>query len=152
MRHLVRFAPLFAFGLLAIGCPSSDDQTVIKNHLRAAVEAAQDKRPNGVLEHVADDFRGPNGMSKADAKRVLVGRLLRGGWMKVFERSLDVSVEDETAAAALHVVIAKGEKVERFEDLMPTDGSAGRFDIKLEKRDGSWWIVAANYIEEAAVR
>ena len=125
-----------------------DDETVIKGHIRDALEATQAKRPSDILERVAENFKTRRGLKRAEIKRILVGRLLRDQWVRVFERSLDVTVEGEKATVVLRTLVAQGDKIERIEDLVPTDADALRFDIKLEKRTDGWWIVEADYRQD----
>ena len=134
--------------LFAAGCSKPDDRTQIERLIRSAVQASKDRSPNDILARVAEDFKGPRGASRRDAKRMLVGRLVGDRWLYVVERSLDVQVEGKSATAALRVLLAEGNAVKRLEDLVPTDASALRFDLRLAKRDGEWWVIAAEYKRE----
>ena len=136
---------IFGLGCLLIGCPTPDDETLIQRIIRSAIAAANDRKPSDVLARVADEFQGPQGMSRGDVQRMLLGRLLQDRWLRVFERSLTVEAKGTTATARLDVVLAQGKAVARLEDLLPTDASVGRFDLILEKRGTSWWIVGASY-------
>jgi len=131
--------------VMLVGCSSPDDQTQIENLIRSAIRATHDRKPSGVLERVAEDFKGPSGIDRSGAQRMLVGRLLQKKWTRVFERGIDIEVTDGTARASIDVVLAQGRNVERWEDLLPTEASVGRFVMILSKRDDGWWITEGKY-------
>lgn len=136
--------------LLGTACTLPDDRTLIERIIRSSVDAAKDRDVSGMLARVADDFEGPRRIRKNELKRMLLGRLLKDQWLRIFERSLtvDIEVEGEAATAELRVVLARGNKVTQLEDLVPTDASSLRINLKLARRERRWWIVGADYREE----
>ena len=125
-----------------------DDETLIARIVRSSVSAAQDRDVAGVLARVSDDFRGPQRASKDDIRRALLARLLRQQWLRIFERSLTVDVDGDSATAELRIVVARGNQVTRLEDLVPTNASLLRFQLTFERRSRRWWIVLADYQQE----
>ncbi len=148
LSSLSRSTVLAVVTIGLFGCPSLDDRTSIERIIRSAIDAAKARKPNDMLQRVSEDFKGPNGADRRQIKRMLVGRLIGDRWLRVFERSLEVTVDGDQAQAVLRVVLAQGNKIREAKDLVPTDASAARFDLVMNKRDGRWWIVGADYTPE----
>ena len=127
------------------GCKKDDDEKLVKRVIRDAVEAANEKRAAGVVEDAADHFVGPRKADVRESRRLLMGFFLRKGWLKVFEKKLEVTVAGTTAQAKLEVAVAEGEEVKTLQDLLPTNATMLEFDLDLEKIDGDWKFVKADY-------
>lgn len=125
--------------------PSDEDQ--IRGAVRRAITAVNDKKPGDVVEDAAPDFRGPSGSDLKEVRRIITGYLLTKGWVRAFERKLDVTVAEGAATAHvdLELVVTRGNKVERIEDVVPTQATVMDMDLELEKRDGVWRFVKAVY-------
>ncbi len=139
---------LLPFALLAVavgGCKKKSDRDLIDAILDQTIQAANDRHAGEVVAHAADDFKGPMGADLHECRRILTGYFLQHGWVRVFEQSRTIDVKDTSATVALEVVVAVGRKVEKLEDLLPTDGSHLRFDVAMEKRDGEWRFATASY-------
>ena len=73
-----------------------------------------------------------------------------GGWMKSFEKDLKVTFESpEVARATLDLLIARGNPVQKIEDVVPTNAGHFLFSLELAKIDGSWRFTRATYKQVA---
>ena len=142
--------PLLSLGLAAAplfgACkddPSDEDQ--IRAAVDRALAAVNDKRPADVVEDAAEAFRGPRGMSKVEVRRSLVGYLITQKWLKAFGRGIEIEVKGDTAHVDLEVLVAEGNKIEKIEDVLPTNGTVLDMDLELERQDGEWRFVEGAY-------
>ena len=129
--------------------PSEEDR--VRAVIRKAIDAANEKRAGKVVEDTARDFKGPRGLGVQECRRILTGYFFQQGWLKVFERKLDVTLEGTKAIAKLEVLVARGEPVESVEDLLPKQASRIDFDLELEKKDGAWSFTQADYTPRPVV-
>ncbi len=136
---------LFALSLFTLSC-KGDDEAQIRALVRRAMEAANEKRVSGVVEDAAPEFRGPRGADLSESRRILLGFFMGRGWVRVFERRIEVTLLDGAAAKAeVEVVLAQGRPVEKLEDLLPTDATVLVFSLELVKRGGDWALTRAEY-------
>jgi len=137
---------LTALCLLAVAaCKSESDEDLIEKKVRAALTAVDEKKAGDVVADAAEDFRGPRNIDLRETRRYVTGYMLGSGWLRAFERKLDVSVDGTTAHVDLEVVLAQGQEVKSIEDVLPTNGSVLDFDLELEKRAGDWKFVKGEY-------
>jgi hypothetical protein len=127
-------------------CKKDNDEDLIKAVVRKAVQAANDKKASGVVEDAAEHFKGPRNADLRECRRILIGFFMKKGWIRAFERKLDVTLVDAThAKAILQVALAEGKPVDKPQDLLPTNATMLEFDLDLEKIDGDWKFVKAGY-------
>lgn len=131
--------------LAASHCKKTSDEDLIKATIRRAIEAANEKRAGGVVEDAAEHFVGPRKMNLGDTRRMLIGFFFRKGWVKAVERDLVVEVDGANAKAVLTVAVAEGNDVKAVTDLMPTNATMLEVNLGLEKLDGDWKFVTADY-------
>lgn len=127
------------------GCKSESEEDRVRAVIQRVIDAANDKKPGQVVADALPSFRGPQNADLADCRRIITAYLLAPGWVHVFVRSLEVTVEGETAKATLDTVLAQGKPVEKLEDLLPTNGDALTFVVELLKVDGEWKLERATY-------
>jgi hypothetical protein len=134
----MRPAPLLLSALLLLlssaACQDPSDEDQVRAAVQRAITAVHDKKPSAVVEEAAPDFRGPGNANLEEVRRIITGYLLTQGWVRAFERKLSVTVaEDATHAHVdLELVLARGNKVERLEDVVPTQATAWDMDLELE--------------------
>jgi hypothetical protein len=146
--RLSRTTPaLLAATLLAVtGCAKKDPIQVLLDDLEAA---AEDKSGERIGERLADDFRGQNGMARADAVATI--RRYLAGYEKVdlevydvaiqrADRAADVSFKAEFSGRALSIGGLGG--------LLPPE-ALYRFDLHVVEQGGTWKVQRAAW-EEAA--
>ena len=138
--------------LSSIGCKRAlSDEEQVRAVIRKAVSAANDKEAAGVVEDTAPGFKGPGGADVAECRRILTGYFLQQGWLKVFERGLEVNVEGAKASAELDALVARGTPVESVEDILPKQASRLVFELQLEKNERGWAFSRASYRQRPLV-
>lgn len=135
---------LLVLGALA-GCKSKSEEDRVREVIQKVVDAANEKKPGQVVADALPSFRGPQNADLADCRRIVTAYLLAPGWVHVFVRDLEVTVDGETAKATLDTVLAQGKPVEKLEDLLPTNGDALTFVVELVQQDGEWKLSRATY-------
>lgn len=141
------FPALFALslGLLSPACKKESEEDRVKAVVQKAIDAANAKKAGGVVEDALPTFRGPQNADLAECRRIITGYLLSPGWVHVFVRDLSVSVDGDRAKATIDTVLARGNPVEKLEDLVPTNGDALTFEVELLRLDGAWKFEQARY-------
>lgn len=151
--------------LLLTACPKAESpEGEIRNLVLDAAAAVAEHDTSAVVAPLAEDFCGARlrrgaprvrarspgapcpGADREAVRRAVMARLLPRGWIRVFVRRLDVEVEGPSRAeAVLDAVIARGEPVERLEDLLPTQADELLLELDLERRSEGWRIVGGRF-------
>jgi hypothetical protein len=109
--------------------------------------AAEKKDIGALMEDVSERFKSAEGLSKQQVRGVLVGQVLRGQWLTLFQTGLDVTEVSPTRGDfTLKLVYARS-------DSMPPDGVDRNGDVdgwviegSFEKeQDGEWRVVSASH-------
>jgi hypothetical protein len=145
----------------AAGCHGSDDSERIRQLVRGAAQAAGERDVAAVMAVVAGDFTGRLGFDSGDdiigvvdarQLRFLLARYLqRGSGPNVLIRSIDVVVNGAQAQSTVVAMITqRGGAAGPRGEIAPDRGEMLRLELKLEKRDGKWLVVAAQRTPIAA--
>lgn len=140
---MARWLLLLVF--LFTSCATKSEEDRIREVVRAALEGVNERKLSQVVENAVPEFKGPKGANLDECRRVILGYLLQQGWLGAFERKLEVVVDGDTATATLEAILARGNPVEKLEDVVPTNAAVYGFDLRLEKRSGDWKLVGADY-------
>ncbi|MFT7624784.1 MAG: hypothetical protein ACI9WU_003974 [Myxococcota bacterium] len=109
------------------------------------VAAAEGGSPKTIIERLSKSFSSPHG-SRQDVKTMIVMRLQRGGWSKIFFVSRDITATDAThVTTSLDTVLARGGNVQSLEDVVPESAGAWHFDLEWALEEDVWRIVSAKY-------
>lgn len=111
------------------------------------VELANEKAVGDLMDHVAEEFVGPQGSRKQDVKQTLTFQLLRNQEVAVIlNPTLNVELKGETTAAFTGYFVFARTKVQTAEELNPAGVAAVyKIDADLERKDGRWTIIGAQY-------
>ncbi len=125
--------------------PPSDEEAIRLLFDRAA-RAAEEKRVSEAVEAVSERFRG-GGLDRRGVKQLVAFHVLRGDWVSVSVSGARIRVEDGARARAnVDVVLARGGATgEALEALLPGEASVHRIACRLEREDGEWRIVEADW-------
>ncbi|MCK6548228.1 hypothetical protein L6R52_20440 [Myxococcota bacterium] len=126
-------------------CSKTSDEDLVRAVIFRAIDGANEKAPAKVLADVAPGFQGPGGADVQESKRILLGYFLQQGWIRVFPRGLEITVDGARATAKLGAVVARGNEVKRIEDVLPTNGDVVEFTLELSKESGDWKLTRASY-------
>jgi hypothetical protein len=123
--------------------PRSDEDR-IRALFDGAALAAEQKKIGDVVEPLSERFSGA-GLDKLGVKRLVAGMVLRGDWVSVSVAGFAVTVEGDRARATVDVVTARGGNGKAVAELLPQEGAAHRIACRLEREEGDWRIVGAEW-------
>lgn len=138
-RRLLLSALAILVALTALCCAEKGDPA--KAALDGMVKAAHNRDAGALMENVAQDFSGADGMSRADALLTLKRYFAAYAILDVTLSDLTIE-RSEKAARARFVATLGGQpqKVGGLEGLLPRS-STWKFELRLVP-DGSRWKVA----------
>ncbi|MBD8526696.1 nuclear transport factor 2 family protein [Pseudomarimonas arenosa] len=135
--------PLAWIGLMALllalaGCSGGDPKTRLSETVAAMQQAIEDKAADEVMDLVAEDFRGHNGLDRDGLRRLLVLHFLRNQSIGVTLGPMDLRVQVPRAEISVNVFLtgAEGWIPER---------AAGYKVVSKWRQDGDDWLL--EYIE-----
>ena len=145
-RTLAIIAALIAAGLTLVLWPkkalSPEDE--IRALVARCVRGAEDKDLSVIMDALVMNFKGPNNASRDDVKGIIAYQVLRPGEAtSVFNPSLDVTVTGASEGTISGKFVFVRGKVKTVDE--GTALSAYQIDAVLQKRDGKWLFVSANY-------
>ena len=140
--RLSRTTPALLVATLLVfpGCVKDDPIQALLDDLEAAAEA---KSADGILEHLADDFRGQGGIDRVEA----MGQLRRylAAYEKVELEVYDVAIQraEGSANVAFQVEFTgQALTIGGLGGLLPP-GASYRFDLQVVERGGAWKVLRA---------
>lgn len=145
----VLLATVLSISFLDIACRKETDEDRVKAVVRRVIESANEKKVGDTLQDALPSFRGPRDATLEDCRRILLGYFMGQGWIRSFERGLEVKVDGERATAVLDVVVAKGNEVKKIEDVVPTNAQRFEFTLSLVRVEDAWKFERASYVEKA---
>jgi hypothetical protein len=110
-------------------------------------DAAERKDMAELMDGVSDNFRSGEGWSKQEVKGVLLGQVLRGNWVRLFVRDLQVTEVSPTRGDVQVKLIFGRSEADQLEQLAK-DSVIGAYLIEgtFEKQsDGEWRVVQARH-------
>lgn len=122
--------------------PSDDDQ--IRALFEESARAAGEKRVGDAVEGVSERFHG-QGLDKRGVRQLVAFHALRGEWTSVSVAGSAVTVEGASARAVVDLVLARSGQGKALADLLPAEASAYRVACALEREDGGWRVVSAEW-------
>jgi hypothetical protein len=139
----VVLAVLTAGGVLWLWPKKPKDPEGQIRQLVAGCVAGVEKHDLGPLsDALAEDFKGPQGATVQDVKRIVAYQVLRDReTVAVFNPSLDVTVHGDDSGEMSGVFLFA-----RSKELKPeTVAAAYKIQAGLERRQGDWKFVSASY-------
>lgn len=122
-----------------------DDEAQIRALFAACVQAAEDRKLDVISEAMAPEFKA-HGANKDEVRQMLAFQLLRDKeTTAVLNPSLDVTLELPNASVSSELVFARTKPKSAAEVAPQSVVAAYHLDAKLEKRDGKWLFVSAEY-------
>jgi hypothetical protein len=143
-------AGLAALGALAwrrLAAPAPTDEERIRALLAASARAVEERRIGDAVAPVSERFRGPGDWDRAEVKRAIAAAALRGQWVRVALAGDRIEVDGDRARAVFHAVAARSGKGRSLAELLPQEATALRVDARLEREEGGWRIVSAEWRE-----
>lgn len=143
---LRRLAALAAVALLAAGCGSPDDETLIRQTIDRAREDAVDGDLAGLREILAEDYADAEGRDRDTLLALAAGWLRQYPTRHAMTRVHAVDVSGDTATAVVIVGLA-GAAFDGAAGLRAVDGDALRVTLELGRRRGGWRVTAASWTD-----
>ena len=112
------------------------------------IVAGAERREIGALaDAMADDFRGPQGATKAEVKQIVAYQVLRNQeTVAIFNPSLEVKLRGTESADIEGTFLFARSKAKSATELDPSMvASAYRITATLDKRGGEWKFISATY-------
>jgi hypothetical protein len=143
-----------ALALLAAGAvlafwPRQEPEVTeaIRRQVVRMTAAAERRDVAELMEGVSERFRSGEGWDKRQARGVLVGQVLRGTWVRVFVRDLEVTELSPTRGHfQLKVLFGRSEADELERLARESVLSAWLIEGTFEKEaDGQWRVVQAKH-------
>jgi hypothetical protein len=131
----------------AVGCGGQKDPVAAL--IDDLVDAAEDKSAERIGERLADDFRGQNGMGRADAVATI--RRYLAGYEKVDLEVYDVSIQRADGAAEVSFraeFSGRALSIGGLGGLLPPE-ALYRFDLRVVDQGGTWKVRNAAWEEVA---
>ena len=105
------------------------------------IQAAIEARDAGELsEHLSDDFIGPGGLDRDDARRLAALHFMRHGDVGVLPGPLDIELQDDHARVRFSAVLSGGSG-----RLLPDSAQAWQVDTGWRLVDGEWRMSSADW-------
>ncbi|MFO0597291.1 MAG: hypothetical protein U0228_18400 [Myxococcaceae bacterium] len=103
-----------------------------------AVKSAEARDPSGVVDELAEGFRGPSGTGAQDVKRLLLGQFFGAKQIVVLNPSLEVTVASPTSGHFKGVFVFARDGA---------DLEASKYEIEadLSSDTGRWKITSASW-------
>ncbi|MBI2377396.1 MAG: hypothetical protein HYV07_25570 [Deltaproteobacteria bacterium] len=127
--------------------PELEPEAAIRAALERAARAASEKNLDGTIDLLSERFKGPSGIDRSGAKRIVFVQLRQGDWSRVFFARTSVELLDDgkKAKVVTHAVLARGKDVKTMEDVLPTSATVYRFELDMEREDDDYRVVHAEY-------
>ena len=136
-------AAAIVWRLLDSGPPG--DEARIRALFEEAARAAEARRPAEVVEALSDRFRG-QGLDRQGVKQLVAWQVLRGEWVAVSIAGVAIAVDGDAARANVDAILSRAAgEGKALADLLPGEASAHRFACRLEREDGAWRVVSAEW-------
>jgi len=126
--------------------PPPSDEALVRALLADAARAAGEQRPGDVVDALGETFRGPGGMDRDEARRVVAGAVLRGGWVSASIAGVALVLDGDAGRANVDVLLARGSGAGKaLAALLPGEGSVHRFGLVLAREPEGWRVVEADW-------
>jgi hypothetical protein len=147
LREAALMVGVAAASALASGCGRGKDP--VQALIDELVDAAEDKSAERIGERLAEDFRGQNGMGRADAVATI--RRYLAGYEKVDLTVYDVNVQRADGGADVSFraeFSGRALTIGGLGGLLPPEAMY-RFDLRVVDAGGTWKVKTAAWEELA---
>jgi hypothetical protein len=126
------------------GSPPTDAER-IRALLDRAARAAEERKPGEVVEVLSERFRG-QGLDRMEVKRIVALHVLRAEFVSVSISGAAIDVDGDAARANVDAVLARASgRGKALAELLGGEAQAHRFRLRLEREDGEWRVVTAEW-------
>ncbi len=125
--------------------PTPEEQ--IRQKVIQMTAAAEEKDLGFIMEQISDRFRGTSpSLSKQELRQLLAAQILRGQWVRVFVRDIDVELRSPTEAWFRGKFIFGRSEADTLERLA-AESRIQAYEVEgvLHREDGEWRFVSGGY-------
>lgn len=122
------------------GCSATADEQALRESLAAMQQAAEQRRSDDFLDHVANNFAGSHGLDRAGLRQLLALQFLRNQSIGATIGPVDVRIEGERAQVDFVVLVTGGEG-----GLIPARAEGYRIRSAWRFSDGEWRVELAEW-------
>lgn len=140
---------LVAAGAVLVLWPREEPgvEEAVRRRIVELTSAAERKEMGDLMDGVSERFRSGEGWGRQEVKGVLLARVLRGEWVRIFTTDLEVREVSPSQGDFKVKFIFGRSQAEKLEDLS-RDAVLNAYMIEgtFEKeQDGEWRVVKANH-------
>lgn len=144
-----RFRPVLVIvlllPLLAGGCPKETEEDRVKQVITSVQKAAEEKKVNAVLDHIAKNYLDPQGNDYNGIKGLLAFYFFRHQKVSVYMPNIDIVVTGQTAKALFQAVLTGRGTGESAGGILPEALGAYNFEVILNKAGDNWIVTSAKW-------
>lgn len=129
-------------GLAACG-ERTPDEAQIRSHVKSMIEAVETHKTEPVMERLAENFRGPEGMDARMLRRFIVANTLRKGKIRIYLRSHGIRIEGKNAISKIAATVTGGGR------LLPDEMRHVDAELIWRKDGEGWKLVRADWTQGA---
>ncbi|MGA9520365.1 MAG: hypothetical protein WBV82_02810 [Myxococcaceae bacterium] len=125
--------------------PTPEEQ--IRQMVIQMTAAAEEKDLGFIMEQISERFRGTSpALSKQELRQILAAQILRGQWVRVFVRDIDVELRSPSEAWFRGKFIFGRSEADTLERLS-AESRIQAYEVEgtLEQEDGEWRFVSGGY-------
>ena len=130
---------LLAALALAAGCSQTPPEQALRETIAAMEAAAEARDSDALVEHLAEDFGGPEGMDRDRFRRYLALVWLRNREVGVVLGPLEVELIGERARVNFTAATRGGE------GLLPDSARIYQVETGWRLEDGEWKLISADW-------
>ncbi|MGY0504227.1 nuclear transport factor 2 family protein [Luteimonas sp. e5] len=127
--------------MLAAGCRKPDEEQRLRQQVAVLQEAITTREAGTLNEVLAENFVGPDGMDRREARRLAAAMFLRHRDITLRSGPLDVEMQGEDSARVATTVWVSGGSG----GLLPEQAQLYRFDSGWRLQKGQWRLVSAQW-------
>lgn len=124
---------------LLAGCSKTPDEQQIRNAIDEIESAVQNRQTGPVLEHLADNFRGPHDMDTRQVRQLMAVHYLRNQNINVVLAGMQVEISGINARVSFNAAVTGGA------GMLPERLRYYDIDTQWRKLDGDWLIIRADW-------
>jgi hypothetical protein len=139
MMRVTIWCSVFCLVLLSAACSKPDDVTLIDNAIDAIEEGVEQNSMGRVLERLADDFRGNDGLGRREVRSLMFYYFRRYPSITVLTSNRDIRVQGERADVTLDALLLGGK------GLLPERGRRYALSMRWHKQGDEWLLARINW-------
>lgn len=125
---------------LLAGCAKDDAVVALQHRAERAIAAVSARDHGEIMDLLADDFGGPEGMDQEGASRLARLYFLRFRDISLLAGPLEVAVNGERGSVSFVALLAGGRG-----GLMPEQAQAWQVKTDWRRDGGDWLMIAADW-------